>query len=169
MWAYVESINKLKRVYAARIEFFDIYAESLSAINFFVRGLLVFFLWDIHDYTSSIIEMFRLLSHSITSALRHAVILFERRTGEGKRPSLDQAHNVLLPKGRNGKSWLARLMPCGGKYLACRLSAICSISFERLLAKAITGVCVLVFVMSITPYYVLLRLVIACLVWIYNR
>lgn len=147
MWAYVESINKLKRVYAARIEFFDIYAESLSAINFFARGLLVFFLWDIHDYTSSITEMFRLLSHSITSALRHAVIVLDRRIGEGKRPSRDHAHKVLLPKGRNGKSWLARLIPCGGKYLAYRLYGIFSMSFEILLAEAITGGCGLVFFM----------------------
>ena len=106
-----------------------------------------------------------MLSHSITSALRHAVIVLESRIGEGKRPSRDHAHKVLLPKGRNGKSWLARLMPCGGKYLACRLSTICSISFDILLKRVIAGVCVLAFVMSIIPYYVLLRFIVACRVW----
>ena len=62
----------------------------------------------------------------------------ERRIGFGKRPSRDHAHKVLLPNGRNGKIWLARLMPWGGKCLMFRFSGICSIVFEVLSVKAIT-------------------------------
>ena len=59
-------------------------------------------------------------------------------TGAGKRPSRDHAHKVLLPNGKNGISWLARLMPCGGKCLMCRFVGICSMVFEVLSVKAIT-------------------------------
>jgi len=38
-------------------------------------------------------------------------------TGAGKRPSRDHAHKVLLPNGKKGRSWLARLIPWGGQVL----------------------------------------------------
>ena len=86
-------------------------------------------------------------------------------TGAGKRPSRDHDHKVLAPNGKNGNSWLARLMPCGGRYLTFRLSAICSMLFDVSSVKAITGLSVVVCcVMSMTPYYVPLHYVMACLV-----
>lgn len=61
----------------------------------------------------------------MTSALRHAVMVGDSLTGAGKRPSRDHAHKVLLPNGKNGISWLARLMPCGGK---CLIEVVCFVA-----------------------------------------
>ena len=60
-------------------------------------------------------------------------------TGAGKRPLRDHAHKVLLPNGRNGNSWLARLMPCGGK---CVGGVFGYALLEVLSMKGITGLSV---------------------------
>ena len=55
-------------------------------------------------------------------------------TGAGKRPSRDHDHKVLAPNGKNGNNWLARLMPCAGKWareVVCFLGSV---------LKGITGV-----------------------------
>lgn len=88
-------------------------------------------------------------------------------TGAGKRPLRDHAHKVLIPNGKNGISWLARLMPCDGKYVG---GVFGSVMLEVLSVKGITGLSILACsVMSMTPYYVPLQWVMVCIVWVYVK
>lgn len=113
-------------------------------------------------YTSLLIAEAGLFSQSITSELRHAVIVGESFTGAGKSPLRDHAHKVLLPNGRKGNSWVARLMPCVGK---CLIEVIVgSVLLDVLSVKAITGLSIFMWsVILMTPYYAPLRCVIACM------
>ena len=79
-------------------------------------------------------------------------------TGAGKRPLRDHAHKVLVPNGKNGISWLARLMPCGGKCLTGLFAVVGLLSFDVLSVKGITGLSVVCCcVMCIAPCSVLSR------------
>lgn len=73
------------------------------------------------------------------SLLRHTVTVGDSLMGGGNLPAFTHAHTVDLPMGKNGKSWVSRLMPSLGRVVGLSWVMIYAPRVEMDLGRIVGG------------------------------